>query len=713
MNPSPGISQVIKELHGDLAAKYKRHGAKVEDMWRSFDKSKRAQAFKAGAAEGVVLKDATDRSMGNVYKIMPELNERDITEPGSDYLLKMLKYRATTSLTEQYCSGVNGGPGDHMFIINSMRTNNLRHADSFKFCFTMFMDEDGYGQSYKSRNQALHDEAMVGLAPAVNAGLCVPQSTGELILQRQLYILQTLNILIEDILDGGSTSRRTAKLPKKPEEAARTALSKLSIAPKPDKLSLEDLLASATDQKSSMEDYVSLCREEAVFLAHVVNIWFFSRPELVKDEKGSTMPILTDKYISIAIFEAIQNAVTCAAVWNYLCRLLQLLIDKPKDTLHRNIVLQEISNVCHFEFGRAQKFFKRHVQTASGAKYFRRIAGKYDNGTARVSLKIKPDLLMRENPRLQVMLRLCESGVDASRSVPLIKKLDDLHRSHPSEREEMEEREFESFGDLAVIATFVQSLSGSLPLPPMSLKKGQIYVSRLKDLSAELNSLKTEIDLSAYTVPIDNLLEPGMADGALSTLDGFVAEKTGTKMGFLYQDLLELCVSETQGYYQQQKATIEQKTKVDTVPLFTDTPAPEVRVEQRRQKDKTRPAHSSVYDIAPKSATSLQPETVEPPRVFKVKQDTFDTFKTLFSKSTSRGAISWTAFEAALADLKFSVMPKFGSVFTFFPPEGMGVQNSITLHRPHKSSIEGYQLLMFARRLKRVYGWEEKWFEVA
>ncbi len=65
-----------------------------------------------------------------------------------------------------------------------------------------------------------------------------------------------------------------------------------------------------------------------------------------------------------------------------------------------------------------------------------------------------------------------------------------------------------------------------------------------------------------------------------------------------------------------------------------------------------------------------------------------------------------------MADLKFSVIPKFGSVFTFLPPEDMQVQKSLTVHRPHKSRIEGHVLLIFASRLKKVYGWGEKSFEV-
>jgi hypothetical protein len=169
-----GRTDVIKELHRDLAWKYKIHGTRIEQIWRSFDRSQRAKALKDGATDGAVLKDPKDRAIGNVYKIMPEFNLRDITEPGSDYLLDLLKHRATKSLYEQYAQGVNGGPGDHSFILNSMRVNNLRHIDTFKNSFTIFMDEEGYGQSYRATGGARYKETMAGLSVAVNAGLCVP-----------------------------------------------------------------------------------------------------------------------------------------------------------------------------------------------------------------------------------------------------------------------------------------------------------------------------------------------------------------------------------------------------------------------------------------------------------------------------------------------------------------------------------------------------------
>jgi hypothetical protein len=704
--------ELVRELHRDLARKYQLHKPKIEELWRSFDANQRARVFKAGAHQGLVLKNSTDRSMGNVYKVIPEFNLYDIAESGSDYLLNLLKYRASKSLVEQYCEGINGGPGDHLFILNSMRDNNLRHVKQFKYCFTTFTSESDFGTSYEVADAKKFNETMTALSAAVDAGLCVPQSTGELILERQLYTLQLLNTLTEDILDGSST-KTTGKRTKKSEEGVSAALSKLTIVPKPDKLSLQDLKASVLDQKSSLNEYLDLLRTESEFLAHAVNTWFFSRPELLQDENGRHLPLHTDKYISISFFEVVQNAVAGAANWEYLHRLLQLLNDDGSDDRgRRSIILQEMSNVCHLEYDRAKTLFKRYVRTGSGSKCFKRISGVFDNGTPRVAMKVKPETLTRDNPQLHYMLRLCQAETDVSKSFDWIKKLDDLHKAHPSERERMEEREFDCFSDLAAVAGFVRSLSAVLALPSNKLKRGQIYESRSKELALELGSLKADVDLSSFAIPIDNLREPGMAEGALRALDQFIVEKTGSSMGFLYQDLIGSCVLGVVDRCEQEKAKVDGYANVEVPPKLIEASTPELRIQQRRQKEKSRPAHSSVYDIvAPNTAT--QSEIAEPTQVFEVKQATLAVFSTLFSKAKSRGSFTWTAFEAAMGDLKFSVMPKTGSVFTFFPPKDMRVEKSITLHRPHQSRVEGYKLLVFSARLQRIYGWGEQSFKLA
>lgn len=707
------IASGVKELHGDLARKYRMHAATVEDIWRSFDTYQRAICMKAGAMDGIVLKHSLDTSMGNVYKFIPEWNLRDITERGPEFFLDLLKHRAIRSLFEQYCSGVNGEAGDHAFILETMRTRGLRHVESFKNCFTFFLDAERYGQSF----EVLSDDVLEGFEPAIRAGLCIPRSTGELILQRQITLLQSLNIMIEDILDQGSKSRDRTERPKKSNVMKSATLSKLLIHTPSTKLSLPELLSCALDQRELLKEYLSLLSTEPVVLAHAVNIRFFSRPELVPDEKGRRLPVHTDRYISGAFFEALHDAIKAAATWDYISRLLELLKShaSDKDKVYRAIILQELSNICHLEYGRAQAIFKRHVQSDTGSGWFYRLSNVHDKGgNTRVAMRDNPEKLTRADPQLHYILRLCQSQANASEAVEWLKKLSGLHESHPMEREKLGETEVDALYDLAVIIEFIKDFSSTISMPPFSRKKGQMFVSRLHDLEAELDQLKSKIDLSDYAVPIDHLLEPGISQKALETLDRFVVGTAGTNIGFLYQDLVEECFANLQNQYQQVTDVINQRGKSESPLLAIPAPqSPEKQLEERKQKNKTRPPHSAAYEIVPRPDTPIQEESLPLSQTYKVRPSTAEVFSNLFQKSQSRGSVSWEAFQAAMAEIGFSALPKYGSLYTFFPPNNMEVKRPVTLHRPHKSQIEGYKALSFARRLKRLYGWNEQTFQIA
>jgi hypothetical protein len=712
------MDETVKELHRDLKGRFQRHGTRLEQIWRSLNQEQRTKILKDGAHEGKVLKNSSDTSMGNVYKFIPEWNLHDITTPSSDYLLDILKHRATTSLQTQYKSGAKGGPGDHAYIVGMMQRKNLKltHASELKNCYTLFIDEETYGQSMKIK--AEKSEVLAAMKPAMEAQLIVPQATGDLILMRQTYLLQALNIVIEDILDTASNTRARDERPKKPAGVGTGALAKLSVHARPRKLELSDLVESSLDQKSSLEDSLQIISTEPTVLAHEVNLCFFTRPELIADEKGRIMPVHTDKYISGAVFEVIHGNVKTAAVWNYISQLLALLKNLP-DKQFRAIVLQELSNTCQLEYTRARAMFKRNVSAggSGGNKWFKRMSTVQKDGSVRISMKGKPESLTATNPQLHYILRLCQDETNWSKSAEWLQKLESLHRAHPLEQEKMTEQEFYALGELAIIVTFLQSLSSVAQLPTVSNKKGQMFVSGYLALENELRPVKDGADLSDFAIPIDNLLEPNMATGALTALDEYISEKTGTKLGILYQDLVDKCVCDIHEQYEQHKAKVKEDTAkpeyvVPTAPEARHTP--ESWIQQHRQKEKTRPAHSSIYEITPQvtpAAPIAEEEPAQPRQTFNVKPSTFAVFATLLSRSSApRGSVTWDAFAAAMVDLGFSVIPKMGSIYTFVPPDKVAVQRGITLHRPHQSSIEWPRLLVYSRRLQRVYGWDDTTF---
>lgn len=441
-------------------------------------------------------------------------------------------------------------------------------------------------------------------------------------------------------------------------------------------------------------------------LAHAVNIWFFSRPELVPDEKGRRLPVHTDKYISAAVLEAINSSIQGAAIWKYIASILGVLDKCVGDDASRVVLLQEISNICQVELNRAQTLFKRHVQSASGSKWFKRTANVYDStGSPRVSIKGNLEDLTVSDPQLHHMLRLCQPKLNVSTATTWIKKLGEYQEAHPRERENLEDREADSLGDLAIIIEFIQDLSSVLPIPSFSNKKGQMFAAKSQVVESELNQTKDQLDLLDYVVPIDNLLEPGVASEALKKLDQFIIEKSGTTLGFLYQDMVADCLSGVQAQCLEAKEKVAQGLKAE----FPSAPATTAestafRVEQRKQKEKTRPAHSSIYDIVTPVKPSCPQEPASLLQTFKIDDSTAEVFSRLFSKSQARGPAAWAAFAEAMAKLGFSISPKYGSVYTFYPPDSMTAKKSFTVHRTHQSKIEGYRVLTVARRLRTFDG---------
>jgi hypothetical protein len=336
----------------------------------------------------------------------------------------------------------------------------------------------------------------------------------------------------------------------------------------------------------------------------------------------------------------------------------------------------------------------------------------YDSaGNPRVGIKGKPEDIATSDPQLHYMLRLCQPKLTIPNATTCLTKLSEYHTSHPQKWEELEDREADALGDLAIIIGFIQDLASVIFIPSFSNNKGQMFASKAQELESEFNQVKDQFDLLDFVVPIDNLLEPGVATGALKKLDQFAIENSGTKMGFIYQDMVTDCLSRIQEQCNEAKAKLAQGLKAELSSAPPKTPEPtSVRVEQRKQKEKTRPSHSSIYDIVTPKPSPQEPASL--PRTFKIDQSTAEIFARLFSRSESRGPVAWAAFADAMAKLGFSISPKYGSVYTFYPPDSMTAKKSFTVHRPHQSKMEGYRVLTVARRLRSLYGWSEETFQV-
>lgn len=375
--------------------------------------------------------------------------------------------------------------------------------------------------------------------------------------------------------------------------------------------------------------------------------------------------------------------------------------------------MQELSNTCLLEFRRAQDVLKRNVarQGHIAGKAFKRVTDT-SSGQSKIAMKRKPAEYTVTDPQLHYILQLCHPDTSPATGSQWIQKIDEHNALYDEDRRKLTEPEVTALGDLAIIVSFMHVTSTAISMAPVSRRSGVLFTARSTELENELNNIKLTADFGDYLIPMDNLLESQVGGNALIALDEFFVKETGAKLGSLYEDAVQDALEDLEQKYLETRSKQDKAEKTTYVPLPEgSSSSADERVALRKAKEKTRPAGSFVYTICPPPEFP-QAVIIEPEQQFQVKGETVSVFTALFSRSEAHGSVSWTSFEAAMADLGFSVTPKGGSVFTFNPPASMN-SRPITLHRPHVSEIEGYKLLIVARRLQRVYGWTSRSFVVA
>ncbi|KAI7169341.1 hypothetical protein KC360_g7538 [Hortaea werneckii] len=664
----------IPELQRDLQRKYKNVCRDIETMWRAFSPRQRETAMRETVGDGKVLRNSRDPGLGGLNGFLSDWNLEDMTSM-PNFFLDRLKFRVENDLHRQLFEGPNGTPGDRQLA----RTSAMRmRASAPKDKWVAFLDLGKDYVGWLKVNGAEGRRSMESMA--ARSGLFLPAHEGQPVLWRQMTTLVHYNHL----------KRR------------------YWTWDPPLKASIPTVIAQAVEQKLASEDYLELLRGEPVVLHQAVQKTNYSRPELVPDELGRTLPLVTDIYISRAFFEVINPALQVIVTWDYIARLVHML-DGLEDKVKRPLLIQELSNVCYLEYRRAQMAFQREMSLRPGVagSKFRRITS---GGHSRVAIKGKPSDVTTTDPQLHYILRLCHADTNHKEAVQWIQKLEDHNTQHADDRQRLSETQVFALGDLSIIVSFMHSLSSCLTMASRSTKAGLFFTGRIDKLNDELSQYKAEADFGDYLVPVDSILKPSVANSALRALDGYMVERSGTRMGSLYDGMLDECLEDIEQKYASAKSRLQKDGKSVAPSPTGERASTSFRAQERREKAKTRPATASTYEITP--LAPQEPETPPAPSShFKVKASTASVFDALFTKSESRGSVSWTDFVAAMAELGFSVTPKGGSIFTFNPPETM-VAGSITLHRPHASDIEGWKLLWIARRLRKKYGWSTETFGV-
>lgn len=578
----------VQELYHDLGRKHRNVGTKVEVIWRSFTPKQREEAMRESTGDGRVLMHSRDRRLDGLNQFIPEYNLQDMAS-APEHFLNIFRFRASTPLSRQLYEGANEMPGDR----EMMEKTGMRYPSVSPEEHIVFLEGESYGTIVRRR------PVESGPVPPESAlYFIIPSALGELISVRQQYIFQFLNHIVEEILDLGSETRKTTAPEKHENEALTTAVANLNVQPRPLKSSLPEVRAQASGTKAALEDYLHLLRTEPVVLNQAVNTAYYTRAELVADDRGRILPAFTDRYLSAAFFDSVIAAVKTIAIWDYILHLLQFL-DSPIDKVRRGLVMQELSNTCRLEYGRAQESFKRKVapQPCVAGKRFKRITDQA-SGRSRIVMKGQPADCTVSDPQLHYILRLCHPDTPAAAAIQWIQKLDDHNTQYADDRKKLAEPEMEALGDLAIIVSFMHMTSTAIPMAPVSQKSGLLFTAQVAELEKELNSLKPKADFGDYVIPMDNLLEPGATTGALAALDEFIIQETGAKLGSLFEDVVQDSLSGLEILREEAKAKQEKADKQTTyVPLPTEpSPSSSAKIADRRAKEKTRPV-GSVYTI--------------------------------------------------------------------------------------------------------------------
>ncbi|KAI1338933.1 hypothetical protein F5Y15DRAFT_385851 [Xylariaceae sp. FL0016] len=305
------------------------------------------------------------------------------------------------------------------------------------------------------------------------------------------------------------------------------------------------LREDALIRQAALDDELHLLCTEPTVLFHAVKLRLASRPLRVCDKNKRAHIIIPPAHISLAVFDVIHDAVKNAAVWEYICCLLELADSTPGYSIRAPIV-QELSKTCLSEYSRSRNRFKSHLSTHTGKQWFERRRPSSTTHPWYSQVVVIPSAEVQvpsdDQPQLHYMLRLCSPDMNPSKAVELISKLDHIHRyTHLEERQRLSEGEVDSLGHLWLIADLCHALSTTTPITQP--KKGMLFVNELNEMTRELEGLAPDLDLKQLAAPSTKLLSSENASAVMQKIDSFVMEKAGDGLGRIYQTMVEDYVS--------------------------------------------------------------------------------------------------------------------------------------------------------------------------
>lgn len=259
-----------------------------------------------------------------------------------------------------------------------------------------------------------------------------------------------------------------------------------------------------------------------------------------------------DRHVGACIFDpyyaAEKDANTSYYIRVLLCSL-HTMDNSRKTAKRREFLLQELSNVLHLKFLKLLEYVKRWLHCGKAEKYFKRLPNTYDHLGSEVVV-LKDRAIDNKNRKIYYGMQLCKPGLTHRHASFWLTKLAPYYKNKVSGvatmvPEGVEFSEFHTsinFSNLNLLVSFISDLDKHLCLPPVSDTKGQLYISRVDHLEAELATVKRNLDLRRIVPDIDRLAEPLVASAAKEKVADAIEEKLGTCLSQRYWNLVQSCV---------------------------------------------------------------------------------------------------------------------------------------------------------------------------
>ncbi|KAI0142678.1 hypothetical protein GGR57DRAFT_519783 [Xylariaceae sp. FL1272] len=285
--------------------------------------------------------------------------------------------------------------------------------------------------------------------------------------------------------------------------------------------------SSGLKRSETLKDRLASSLTHAASFKHTVDAWFWSRAKVIEDDTGRKQQVTDSDPDKVqAMMKAMEYATQSSTTWIYL---LSTLMDykEAKTAAKRVALLQELANVCQYEYRSKQLWLERHVSVSPlGQAWYRRV-GTRANGDGHVKLN-KGVTLPKDDSQSSRLLRLCQFNVKVEQAAELLHNLEGVKTTPPTDAPqgyECDDSIRSALEDLSAIVGFTLDLRSALPMPSPQVKKAEGFIEYMRAVESTLDSIMGEFDFAAFGINISNMCEPTQFRQTINAVYNFYETK--------------------------------------------------------------------------------------------------------------------------------------------------------------------------------------------